>query len=96
MALDPNGPSFDGFRRLNEPRYRRRYEEGSGTFIAEGPTVIAHVAQHAAALLEAILVDNRMRDRVPSSVDVPIYAVDQEFISKVVGFEFHRGMLALC
>lgn len=96
MTLDPGDPSLDGFRRLNEPRFRRRYEEHSGTFIAEGPTVVAHVATHAPALLEAILLDGRMRDRVPSSVDVPVHAVDQSFISEVVGFEFHRGMLAMC
>ena len=96
MRPDPNDPAFDEFRRLNEPRYRRRYEEASGTFIAEGPTVIAHVAAHAAGLLEAILVDRRMRDRVPTTLDIPVHVVDQASISEVVGFEFHRGMLALC
>ena len=96
MTLDPGDPSLDGFRRLNEPRFRRRYEEQCGTFIAEGPTVVAHVAAHAPALFEAILVDIRMRDRVPRSVDVPVHAVDQSFISEVVGFDFHRGMLASC
>ena len=94
--LDPSDARLDGFRRLNEPRFRRRYEEAAGSFIAEGPTVIAHVAAHAAGLLEAILVDGRMRDRVPSSLDVPVHSADQALISEVVGFDFHRGMLALC
>ena len=96
MNLRPDDPRFDGYRRLNEPRFRRRYEEGSGTFIAEGPTVISHVAAHAPALLEHVLVDGRMRDRVPRGLDVPVHAVDQSFISEVVGFDFHRGMLAVC
>jgi tRNA G18 (ribose-2'-O)-methylase SpoU len=96
MTLDPEDPMLDGFRRLNEPRFRRRYEEASGTFIAEGPTVVSHVGAHAPSLLEVILVDRRMRDRVPTGVDVPVHAVDQSFIAEVVGFEFHRGMLALC
>jgi tRNA G18 (ribose-2'-O)-methylase SpoU len=96
VTLDPADPTFDGFRRLNEPRFRRRYESSSGTFIAEGPTVIAHIAAHAASLLEMILVDNRMRERLPSALDVPVHVVDQAFLAEVVGFEFHRGMLAMC
>ena len=95
MTVEPTDPSFDGFRRLNEPRFRRRYEERFGTFIAEGPTVIAHVASHATALVEAVLVDSRLRDRVPI-LDIPVHVADQAFISEVVGFDFHRGMLALC
>lgn len=65
-------------------------------FIAEGPTVVTHVAAHAPALVQAILVDGRMWARVPNGLDVPVHVADQAFISAVVGFDFHRGMLALC
>ncbi len=65
-------------------------------FIAEGPTVVSHVAANAAALVEAVLVDSRRRDRVPPGLDVPVYEGSAAFISSVVGFDFHRGLLALC
>lgn len=96
MSLDPADPRFDGFRRLNEPRFRSVYERAEGVFIAEGPTVVSHVMSNAGSLVDALMVDVRMRDRLPSGLDVPVHLVDQSLISAVVGFEFHRGMLALC
>lgn len=96
MSLDPADPRFDGFRRLNEPRFRRAYEEAEGVFIAEGPTVVSHVMANAGSLVDALMVDLRMRDRVPPGLDISVHIVDQSLISAVVGFEFHRGMLALC
>lgn len=65
-------------------------------FIAEGPAVVTHVALHAPVLVKAILVDGRMWARVPDGLDVPVHMADQALISEVVGFDFHRGMLALC
>ena len=96
MSLDPGDPRFDGFRRLNDPRFRRDYERSAGVFVAEGPTVVSHVMSHAGVLLESLLVDARMRDRLPPDLDATVYVADQSFISTVVGFEFHRGMLAVC
>jgi tRNA G18 (ribose-2'-O)-methylase SpoU len=96
VSLDPDDPRFDGFRRLNEPRFRRDYEVDRGVFVAEGPTVVAHVISHAGALVEALMVDARMRDRIPVGLDAPVHVVTQDFVSQVVGFDFHRGMLAVC
>jgi tRNA G18 (ribose-2'-O)-methylase SpoU len=96
VILDPGDPRLDGFRRLNEPRFRRRYEEQTGVFIAEGPTVVTHVAANAADLIDAVLVDSRRRERVPTGLDVPVYEGPQSLLSSIVGFEFHRGILALC
>ena len=96
MSLEPDDPRFDGFRRLNEPRFRRTYEAERGVFVAEGPTVVAHVVSHAGVLVEAVIADARMRDRVPVGLDAPVHIATQDFISQVVGFDFHRGMLAVC
>jgi len=96
VTLDAGDPRLDGFRRLNEPRFRRRYEEQFGVFIAEGPTVVDHVAANAVDLIDAVLVDSRRRERVPAGLDVPIYEGPQSLLSSIVGFEFHRGILALC
>lgn len=96
MAIDPADPRLDGFRRLNEPRYRSRYEAERGVFIAEGPTVVDRIASHAGVLVESLLVDAKARDRVPGNLEVPVYVVASDVIAEVVGFDFHRGLLALC
>lgn len=96
MSTDPTDARLDGFRRLNEPRFRRRYEEAAGIFIAEGPMVVAHVAAHAGVLIEAILVESNRRGRMPVGLDVPVFEGSGSFIASIVGFDFHRGMLALC
>src|SRR5690606_895829 len=96
VTADPESPAFEGYRRLNDTRFRRRYEAEHGVFIAEGPKVVAHVASHAGSLVESLLVDSRMRDRVPPHLDVPVHVGDRAFLSAVVGFDSHRGMLALC
>lgn len=96
MPIDPADPRLDGFRRLNEPRYRSRYEAERGVFIAEGPTVVNRIASHAGVLVESLLVDARAKDRVPIDLDAPVYVVDSGVVAEVVGFDFHRGLLALC
>lgn len=96
MAIDPADPRLDGFRRLNEPRFRSRYETEQGVFIAEGPTVVNRIAAHAGVLIESLLVDGRAKDRVPDGLDAPVFAVSSEVMAEVVGFDFHRGVLALC
>lgn len=67
-----------------------------GVFIAEGPTVVDHIAANAVELIDAVLVDSRRRERVPVGLDVPVYEGPQSLLTSVVGFEFHRGILALC
>ncbi|MDX1449291.1 MAG: RNA methyltransferase [Acidimicrobiia bacterium] len=96
MPIDPADPRLDGFRRLSEPRFRKRYESERGVFIAEGPTVVDRIAAHAGVLIEALLVDERARHRVPAGLDAPVYVVAQSVVAEVVGFDFHRGVLALC
>ena len=96
MPIDPADPRLDGFRRLNEPRFRSRYETERGLFVAEGPTVVNRIVSHAGVLVESLLVDSRAKSRVPVDVDAPVYVVSSDLIAEIVGFDFHRGMLALC
>lgn len=96
MAIDPADPRLDGFRRLNQPRFRSRYEVDQGVFVAEGPTVVDRIASHAGVLIESLLVDTRARHRVPAGLEAPVYLLDAQTLAAVVGFDFHRGILALC
>lgn len=93
MTDDP----LAGFHRLNEPRYRRTFEEANGVFVAEGPTVLAHLAARAPGLVEEILVEDRRRERIPPGLDgARVHALPSDRIAEIVGFDFHRGVLALC
>jgi tRNA G18 (ribose-2'-O)-methylase SpoU len=92
--VDSDDARLADFRRLNEPRFRRRYEQVEGVFVAEGPTVLAHIAERAPESVRSVLAEPRALDRVPPTLDVPVYTCAG--IREVVGFDFHRGMLAVC
>jgi len=89
-------PRFDDYRRLNEPRFRRSYESQRGIFVAEGPTVVDRIASRTPGLVLSVLVDERRPDRAPASVDAPVHALSAGDIERIVGFPFHRGVLAVC
>lgn len=88
---------IDDFRRLNEPRFRRRYETERAIFVAEGPTVVARVAAVAPHLVRTVLVDAARSDRVPDAIDPQrVLVMEADAIAAAVGFDFHRGVLAVC
>lgn len=67
----------------------------SGLFIAEGGLVVERLLASTFAL-DSVLLDERFEaeyaDRLPA--DVPTYVVPHEHVSQIVGFKFHRGILA--
>lgn len=88
---DPADPRLDVYRQLNRANLTRT----SGRFIAESRLLVERLlaSRHK---VESILAADRFRDEligwVPATV--PIYLLPQPWISEVIGFEFHRGMLA--
>jgi len=67
----------------------------SGLFIAEGGLVVERLLASSYELA-SVLLDERCETewitRLP--LDVPIYVVPHENVSQIVGFKFHRGILA--
>lgn len=84
---------------LKDAALRAREAAGlHGAFIAEGETVVRHLAASrfpVRSLLVASGQLHRVEDLFPSlPADVPVYVADDDVLSRVVGFQFHRGVLA--
>src|SRR2546428_11494930 len=89
---DVDDPRLADYRELRDGERRRR----EGTFIAEGRQVVRRLlgsrfrarsvlaSEAAAADLSDVLADG-----------LPVYVAPEETIRRVVGFNFHRGCLAV-
>ena len=86
---------------IDDPRvapYRdlsdRQLHRVDGRFIAEGAYCVERLlsGEHTA---ESVLLSPPWLDRMAAHVgDVPVYLADEPTVHRIVGFEFHRGVLA--
>ncbi len=95
---DPDDPRLDDFRRLAEPRYRRRLETASlpGFFIAEGAGVVERLLG-SGLRVRAVLVTPARRERLAGVLGrstAPVYVAPPQVLRHIVGFDLHRGVLA--
>lgn len=90
---DPGDPRLRPFAQL--PR-RRREQDGEGTVVVEGEIAVvrALASDHP---VQALLVTPAHRARLGEAIPaaVPVYEGDAALVRAVVGFDFHRGCLAL-
>src|SRR5690606_22128798 len=88
---DRADPRLDVYRQLNRANLTRT----SGRFIAESRVLVERLlaSRHG---VESILAADRLCVELLGSVaaSVPNYLLPQPWISEVIGFQFHRGMLA--
>jgi tRNA G18 (ribose-2'-O)-methylase SpoU len=94
---DPRIADYVGVR---EAELRRdRYDAPGGLFIAEGELVFRRLLASRYATRSVLLTPTRLatvRDAVETlAADVPVYLVEQKLMNSVVGFNIHRGLLAL-
>lgn len=96
---DPDDPRLDDYRRLNEQAYRRRHE-GDRIFVAEGYLAIDRVIDSGHRLRSVLLQPSRVErfaHHFPALADagVPVHVADADVIAAVVGFDLHRGVVAI-
>lgn len=67
----------------------------SGIFIAEGPLLAERLMQ-SSYQLHSVLVEQRYAEQYAqmAPADVPILVVPHDVVEQLVGFNFHRGVLA--
>lgn len=83
-------PRLDPFRDLKQPR-----SIPADTFIAEGEKLVERLLESSwqtESILGTEAALARFRSRIPT--DVPIYVTTTPLISHLIGFQFHRGILA--
>jgi tRNA G18 (ribose-2'-O)-methylase SpoU len=71
-----------------------------GLFVAEGRLVVRHLLAGQHYALRSVLVSptalESMRDVVDTRPGVPVYVAPADVLSGIVGFNMHRGCLAIC
>jgi tRNA G18 (ribose-2'-O)-methylase SpoU len=96
---DPADPRLDDFRALNDQAYRRSYE-GDELFVAEGFVAIDRLIESGHEIRSVLLAPSRVERFSTNLVllgerGVPVYVVAKEVIADVVGFDLHRGVVAV-
>jgi len=87
----------DDFRRLNDQRFRRRYEADE-CFIAEGFVAIDRLVESAHRVRAVLLAPSRL-SRFAHRAElarrgVPVLVAEPDVLARIVGFDLHRGIVA--
>lgn len=87
---DPADPRVDAYRSL-------RARESGLMMWAEGPTVLERLLA-SPHRVHSVLLSTAAHDRLGplvSSLDAPVYVAAQSVVNAVVGFDLHRGTIAV-
>jgi tRNA G18 (ribose-2'-O)-methylase SpoU len=89
-------PRIDGYRQIKE----RDLVGRRGEFIAEGEVVLRTLIKAAPWRIESVLLTQRQAERLQPLLDglpdkVARYVAPQALMDQIVGFQIHRGILAL-
>ena len=80
--------SYRNLKDANRSRWGAR-------FIAEGDKLVRRLLRSAHAVESVLVARSRVGELEGLTPrDVPVYVVDDAWIERIVGFNFHRGMLA--
>lgn len=85
---DPRIATYRTLKRTNETR-------NNDQFVVEGEKLLERLVESSFPLASVLATERhapRIAPRVPP--DVPLYVVSHDLISVIVGFNFHRGVLA--
>jgi tRNA G18 (ribose-2'-O)-methylase SpoU len=88
---DLDDPRIASYRHLKATNLTR----GGDTFVVEGEKLLNRLIESPFPLVSVLMTDRhepRIAARVPE--EVPRFVVPQALISRLVGFNFHRGVLA--
>jgi tRNA G18 (ribose-2'-O)-methylase SpoU len=89
-------PRIDGYRQIKE----RDLVGRRGEFIAEGEVVLRTLIKAAPGRIDSVLLTQRQGERLHPLLDslpdgVARYVAPQALMDQIVGFQIHRGILAL-
>ena len=74
----------------------RQLARDRGLFVVEGEHLVRRLLVSRLSVHSILMTDRRFQARSwPVPATVPVYLGDPEVLSEVVGFDFHRGVLAL-
>ena len=92
---DISDPRLADYRNVPDPELLR----DRGVFVAEGRHVVRRLLTASRFAARSILLTQPARealgDLLPAIPDIPIFAVSQDAMNAIVGFNIHRGCLAI-
>ena len=93
--FDLSDPRIAAYVDLRKARAASGRVDSRGTFIAEGRLVADRLLESNYDV-ESILVSGGSHTELADHVDssIPVYSLPRQMISQVVGYDFHRGVLA--
>ena len=92
---DPTDPRLADYVGLTDPQLRRRLETRP-FFIAEGVEVVKRLIASDIRCRSIVVAPNRldaMRESLERAI-CPIYVAERRVVSRIVGFDLHRGVIA--
>lgn len=94
---DPADPRLVDYLHLTDAELRRKVEAGRGLFIAESVPVIRRALASGHRIRSMLLTAKRYRQLADAvrDRDLVVYVAPQDILNRVVGFDLHRGAVAL-
>ncbi len=96
-VADVADPRVADYLNLTDAELRRKLESGRGLFVAESVPVIGRLFASGHRVRSVLVTPKRYSQLadVLASSDVTVYVAPQEVLNEVVGFDLHRGAVAL-
>lgn len=97
---DPGDDRLEDYRSLNDPAGRRRREEREAIFVVEGRLAVAELLRSPYEV-RSLLVDDHQAEAAAGLVagvraaGAPVYVGTREVVAATVGFDLHRGVVAV-
>lgn len=94
---DPDDPRLVDYRDLTDAELRARREADEGLFVAEGVHVIRRLVRSAYPVRSVLVAPRKLealREDL-AGLTAPVYVASQDVLNRVVGFNIHRGAVAV-
>ncbi len=97
LITEPLDERLAPYGRLNEPAARERHEKAAGIFVVEGQTAIGRLLESDHEVVSLLLTQSRYERLAPQldAVDVDVFIAARDILRASVGFDLHRGAVAL-
>lgn len=96
-VADPDDERLLPYRALSDKALRPRVDDELGVFVVEGHLALEQLVGSRYATVSVLVAPNRLEPLAGllSRVDAPVYVAERAVIAATVGFDLHRGVVAV-
>lgn len=94
---DPADERLRPYRQLRDPARRSGMEAGEGIFVVEGHLALQQLASSDYPVVSVLVTSARLGPLAGllATIDAPVYVAPKEVVASTVGFDLHRGVVAV-